>query len=303
MRKHAAWPPGAALALRAKFIQKNYVFTYNNYDNPGMERLIQFARRPVVRYGIAGREVGGHTGTRHLQGYFEFDRPVRLDWIKREAGVAALHLEIAKGSQEQNIEYCSKEGDIAFEHGDRRRGGQGARSDLLEVKEMLDSGESMRSVAESHFGSFCRHHKAFRLYRELRQEERAWRTQVVWLWGPTGTGKSWRAMEEARNLCPGSVCRIADQTLKWFEPYAGHKGVVLDDFTGDCKLELVLRLFDRYPEMVPIKGGFVPWVPRIVWVTSNFSPNQLWRGNGEVQHAALERRIDEIIYMQDRFIQ
>lgn len=116
----------------------------------------------------------------------------------------------------------------------------------------------------------------FETYERLRAGRRQWRTQVVWLWGSTGSGKSRRAWDEANNLCQGSVASVADSSLKWFEPYAGHKGAIFDDFDGSAPLPLLLRLFDRYPMDVAIKGEFVSWVPRIVWVTSNYHPRHFY---------------------------
>ncbi len=96
----------------------------------------------------------------------------------------------------------------------------------------------------------------------------------MWIYGPTGSGKSRRAHRESEALCPGSVLWLPDQSLRWFDGYNGHKGLVLDDFTGDAELPFLLRLLDRYPLKVPIKGGFMEFVGRIVWITSNFSPGQ-----------------------------
>ncbi len=62
---------------------RRWCFTINNPpegDNPldlnGIEH---------IRYGIYQRE-RGENGTEHLQGYIEFDTPMRLDRIKRLEG-------------------------------------------------------------------------------------------------------------------------------------------------------------------------------------------------------------------------
>ena len=52
---------------------------------------------------------------------------------------------------------------------------------------------------------------------------------------------------------------------------------------------MFLRLTDRYPMRVPIKGGFVDWVPVRIWITANYGPDILYN-----RDPAVLRRIDEI---------
>ncbi len=60
-------------------------------------------------YLVYGREVGDE-GTPHLQGYVQFLRKLRLSGVRRLH--AKAHWEVAKGSAKQNLEYCSKQGDV-----------------------------------------------------------------------------------------------------------------------------------------------------------------------------------------------
>jgi len=241
---------------------------------------------------LVGRELG-EGGTPHLQGYVEFTRPTRMEAVKTILGTRTAHLEIARGTPAQNKEYCNKENNILVDFGTTGRESQGTRTDLSAVKSVLDSGGSLRDVADLDFGAYVKYHRAFEAYARLRRNEpRDFRTQCVWAWGPTGSGKSRYANEESARLSGGDVAWIADPTLQWFEPYGGHKGVVLDDFDGRAPIAMLLRIIDRYSLLVPVKGGYVNWCPRIIWITSNFSPSELY-GN-ERQYDALRRRIDEV---------
>lgn len=275
---------------------RRWTFTLNNYTEDESKYIAELrAGEQHLRFLIAGIETG-ESGTRHLQGYLELTRPTRLAGVKRLLGTERVHLERAVATADQNITYCSKEGNLLVRVGTTGDGRQGSRTDLLAVKELLDSGATLGEVADRHFTQFVQYRRSFQAYVDLRRVPRSWRTQVSWVWGPTGSGKSRRVMQESQALSGGDVAWIADQTLQWFEPYGGHKGAVLDDFAGKAPLPLLLRLFDRYPMQVAIKGGFVQWSPRIVWVTSNFSPYELY--GHEVQFPALERRLDEIIHLE-----
>lgn len=276
---------------------RRWCFTINNYTGEHEQHLRGIPENPEhIRRIIAGREVGA-SGTPHIQGYVEFDRPTRLGAVKTAIGAGTAHVEVANGTAEQNEEYCSKENDIIIDYGSNGRRRQGQRSDLSEVKSVLDNGGGMRDVAQVNFGAFLRYQKGLEAYsRLLRSQPRDFVTQVVWFYGPTGTGKSRRAAEESMALSGGDVAWIGDQTLQWFEPYAGHKAAVIDDFDGRTPLSVLLRLFDRYPMLVPVKGSFVQWRPRIVWITSNFKPEDLYGAHD--QWSALQRRLTEVTLIE-----
>lgn len=284
-----------ARAVRAQVTR--WCFTINNYTEEHCERILSIPRDPRgVRYIVVGREVGA-SGTPHLQGYIEFSRSVRMATVQMAIGARGCHVEAAIGTAIQNKEYCTKENNVLIDWGSTGNERQGTRNDIRRVKELLDGGGSLRDVADMDFNAFCKYHRALGVYSQLRRAEpRNFRTQCVWIWGPTGSGKSMRANSESLALSGGDVAWIADPTLQWFEPYAGNKGVVLDDFDGRAPIALLLRLLDRYPMLVSIKGQFVNFCARIVWITSNFSPSELY-GN-ERQFDALRRRIDEVIHIE-----
>lgn len=82
-------------------------------------------------------------GTPHIQGYVRFKRTRDMASAKRLLCERA-HVEPARGSEEQNRVYCTKEGDDA-EHGeqgvyDAQAGKQGRRTDLETVAERIRLG-------------------------------------------------------------------------------------------------------------------------------------------------------------------
>lgn len=111
---------------------------------------------------------------------------------------------------------------------------------------------------------------------------------VTVLHGPTGSGKTRRAFEHDPELWsyPGSG---------WFDGYYGQATVLFDDFSGsEFKITFLLRLLDRYPMQVPVKGGFTWWAPEQIFITSNLSPDR-WYPNAHIEHVrALQRRFSEV---------
>lgn len=271
----------------------NWVFTLNNYTEEEVNAIDGSADSPEspFKYLIYGRELG-ESGTPHLQGYFQLCRKRRLGGVKKLPGLARAHFEPARGDVQSNRNYCSKEGNYR-EFG--RAVSPRERTDLSEVKDLLDAGGDIRAVAREHFETFIRYDRALEKYASFCSKPRKWRTQVVWFWGATGSGKSRLAHQEAEGLSNGDYCVLADNTLKWFHPYAGNRVVVLDDYAGEASITQLLRLWDPYPMQVPIKGGFVNWCPRIMYVTSNQSPMSIFRDAAQEHIKAVFRRIDLIV--------
>ena len=115
---------------------------------------------------------------------------------------------------------------------------------------------------------------------------RSWKTEVRVYVGPTGCGKTSSVVEEFPDVWfkPDGA---------WFDGYSGQPYVVFDDFHGerDCGISFpfLLRLLDRYRMVVPVKGAFANWVPRVIIITSNYSPEQWYPCEDP---APLLRRID-----------
>jgi hypothetical protein len=271
------------------FQAKDFCFTLNNYTEDELLGLKRLENEERICYLVCGCE-RGESGTPHLQGFVQFDRKISIAGIKKLFGSDRLHLEVRRGTPEQATEYCKKENDY-FEFGSIRTVGQGHRSDLTRVKTMLDEGRSLADVADEHFDAFIKYNRGFKLYLNIRVRPRNFQTQVIWLWGKTRSGKSRLAFEESDRMCNGSVCYMGDVSLTWYDPYAGERGVVLDDFDGSAPVVKLLRLLDRYPLRVPYKGSFVEFVARYVWITSNKSPRAMY--DHDDQWDALEARLRE----------
>lgn len=266
---------------------RRYCFTINNYT----EQELSYLRRldsGRVRYLVCGEEVG-ETGTRHLQGYVELLRPTRPGGVKKILGTDRAHIEVSAGSSEQNYEYCTKEGQF-FEVGDQRGGAQGKRTDLDEVTDIIRSGGSARDVLEHCGPAFIKYCRGIERAIYILASPREWPTGFIWRFGATGTGKSRDTHAESQALCPESVAWLGDVSLQWFDGWVpGSKGAVLDEFDGTAKLPLLLRILDRYPLKVPVKGGFLEWNCRILFITSQYAPEAYY--GGYEQFSALKRRI------------
>jgi hypothetical protein len=123
-------------------------FTVNNYTEEEYKELCQMGLElELCVYLVLGLEEG-EQGTPHIQGYIELVNKKTMGGVKRLPGLKRAHLEVSKGTAEQNTEYCSKE-DNTKVFGEPRR--QGARNDLEAVKKDIDDGLTMDEIMDKHF--------------------------------------------------------------------------------------------------------------------------------------------------------
>lgn len=108
-----------------------------------------------------------------------------------------------------------------------------------------------------------------RHYAILLMKAKYEKPQVVWIYGPTGTGKSALAFY----LCGEERFRKVGELL-WFDGYSGQPNVTFDDFRPEnCKWDFLLNLLDHYKvDDLPVKGGMAPWRPKLIVFTSPKHP-------------------------------
>ena len=107
--------------------------------------------------------------------------------------------------------------------------------------------------------------------------------------GTPGSGKTRSVYDKEPEVY---TVPIQQSNSVWFDGYQGQEAVLFDDFYGGIKYSNMLQLLDRYPIQVPIKGGYVNWRPKRIYITSN-KDIETWYGS---DIPALKRRINQIHY-------
>lgn len=180
-----------------------------------------------------------------------------------------------------------------FEAGNWQHGLKpGTRTDINVARDIVNTGGGMREVLE-HVNSYQGARMAQLLLTHM-EPTRNWKTKCYWFWGPTGKGKS----EMAWELCKEDKAFpwVNSNSLQWFDGYDRHTHVILDDFRGNqSTFSWILRLTDKYPLKVPIKGGFADWCPKVMFITAPDKPEICYEGQEDEKLDQLIRRIDEVI--------
>lgn len=171
---------------------------------------------------------------------------------------------------------------------------------MAAVKKTIDEGGSIIDVSQQHFGAFCRYRNSFRDYLLLNSTPRSSMPRISVLWGPTGTGKSFRAFSTGKDA--GSMFVLSRPSSRsgtlWFDGFARQKVLVIEEFYGWIRYDFLLRLLDKYPLNVEVKGSSVSFDCEHIIFTSNRS----WRSWYSLPDlSALERRLSketsEVFYM------
>lgn len=274
-----------------------FCFTINGYTAEVFEALSRIVLDEAKEYICYQKEVAPTTGQRHIQGYISFANARRFNAV-RTLIPGNPHIEIARGSAQANREYCSKEGGTDFtERGTIKR--QGERNDLNEVQKLCAQGASIREICDEHPEVYIKYSTGITRMLGVYSKKRDFKSEVYWMFGPTGSGKSYTA---ARMAGPNAYHKMGGN--KWWDHYDNNESVVINDFRRDlCTFSELLRLFDRYPHRVEGKGTSMEFVSKTIYVTCPKDPREAWRGddgNEREDIGQLLRRIEHVIEFTER---
>ena len=203
------------------------------------------------------------------------------------------HIEIARGSECSNIKYCSKletrvDGEEPHTFGIPAEETRGRRSDLIDLIESVTNGGSLEVIAEKHPSSFIRYNRGIRDLISVRMKVRSEMPKFVFITGPPGVGKSKEAFDTE------SV--YSKPRGQWWDGYSQQKRIVFDDYRpSDYPTEELLRVIDRYPMRVPIKGGYIELNSPEIYITSNLTFEQCFTADANALRSRLDRGNGKII--------
>lgn len=293
----------------------NWCFTINNPVIDDIKGLEELACKNQLRMLIMCLEKGD-SDTLHYQGYLELHHTKGLNVMKKY--LPRAHLEKRRGTKNQAVKYCLKDQDIdnklCNDVGFHTIGitetippiynilyyqsegyllknylnpivnGNTKNANLLKMKELIEKGATDQELAEIDFPTWLRNHKGLREYRLLKAEPRDHEVTTIVIQGPTGTGKSKWAKENYPNA-------YWKQRSQWWDGYTNQETIILDEFYGWLPFDLILRLCDRYPLLLEVKGGQVHCVAKTIIFTTNSLPSSWYKAT--TYWKAFERRVSE----------
>lgn len=293
---------------------RKWQITINNPEDKGFttEKIREVIESVnSIQYAVWSFEVGGETGTRHVHIFLYSVNPLRFSKILKEFNGG--HFEMAKGTVKQNREYVLKEGKWRndpkgdtridgeqYEYGEQpREVGQGTRTDLHRMYDMIKEGKSNFEIIEEnpeYITYIEKIEKArFEIIREKYRKE--WRTlDVTYIWGDTGIGKTRGVMEKYGY---DKVYRVTNYQHP-FDGYQGEDVIVFEEFRDSLKIEDMLKYLDGYPCVLPCRFVDKQACFTKVYILSNIDIKEQYRNirrEYPETFKAFERRINRVVYM------
>lgn len=302
-----------------------WIFTLNHPLQSEVDTLTQCQ---VIHRMIAVLEKGSLTETVHYQGLLQLSQPRALSYLHNL--IPRAHWEIRRGTMEQALNYVLKTLDLdkmsgnsvntsmdvtylgnggvldgAMTYGLNAvicKGLEGSYADIIsefqgkslkpvkerlaEIQIKLLDGGTEEEISIDHFEEWVKYGKRFKDFKMLHTKMRDFKTTVMVIQGPTGTGKSKYCIDEH----PGAYWKTRDQ---WWDGYELQETIILDEFYGWLQFDVLLRLTDRYPFQVEVKGGKVNFTAKKIIFTTNNDPRSWYPKIKEANWKAFCRRVEE----------
>jgi len=265
---------------------RGFVFTLNNYTQKHEADLAVIE----CTYIFYGRETAPTTGTPHLQGYIVFKNQRYQNAVSK---LFPWWIQTARGQPDQVTNYNRKDGDF-YERGDKPQ----SKAEIGDDEKARWDGYR-KSALEGDFNAipsdiYTRYQTSFkRMRREDVPPPLDLATQEnygIWIYGPTGTGKSHHARTHYSPLYLKDI-------NKWWDGYEGHKNVLIDELAPEhapYMMHFLKRWADKWTFSAEYKGGRSVIRPEKIIVTSNYSIDQVFEKASDVDLQALKRRFLEI---------
>lgn len=290
---------------------RKWLLTINNplekgYTHEMLKSLLAKTKQCI--YWCMSDEIGNDTQTFHTHIYIACSSAVRFGVLfKRFEGA---HLDVAKGSSEDNRNYVFKSGkwstdkkaetnipDSHEEWGELPVERQGKRNDLDALYDMIREGMDNCEILEicpEYLMSIDKIEKCRQtLQNKENKSKRRLDMHVTYIYGASGTGKTRYVMD---TFGDDKVYRITDYKHP-FDEYEGEDVILFDEFRNDIPLKQMLQYLDVYSLRLPCRYANKQAQYTKVFIISNISLKEQYtdiqRNEIESWHAFL-RRINEV---------
>lgn len=216
---------------------KNWCFTANNYEDEAVARQLEKLKKDEdIQWCIMGKETAPTTGTPHIQGAVVFTKRYRKKQLWKRFDYR-FHWEQMFGTPEQSKTYCSKEDKNPYERGimpeaPSKSGGKATKEKWDDIRKKAEMGKFNDIPSKI----WIRYHSSLKAIRAeaLKDDnmedvtDKDIKKHFLWLWGPTGTGKSHTARRIAKEIAPDEEPYMKDLN-KWWGNYKCQKVTLIEE--------------------------------------------------------------------------
>jgi len=241
----------------------------------------------IEEYVIAREE--HQDGNFHLHAFLKYEKKVQ--WTATRWDIDSYHGNYQQAKCWKAVQhYCKKGGQfiasIDTESAAQKRGKKNMHILTGDLQELVQSG----AISALQIPQALKARASWNLLGPpVDQPE----NRGIWIYGDPGIGKSHYVRTKEPSLFLKSQNR-------WWDGYKGEEAALIDDFDkrGECLDHYLKNWADRWAFTGEIKGYTVPINIKRLYITSNYTIEQLWPDD-PVLLEALQRRF-KVIHMTDR---
>ncbi len=265
MTSHAS---GNTIPSACVFKARSFLFTLNEVDKyESLKTLLTSLKS--MDYFLSAEEIAPTTGHKHMHIYVHFNNTYRLNQKIIKIGA---HIDICKGSPQQNINYVKKDGKVIDEIGEPPQQGGLRVKDLKE----LDNPDELDW-------------KVYHTWKKINEEKvndidiDEWKKdiEVYWIMGPSGIGKTERAKQIVRDNAEkyGTKVNIVKYTNTFWQGVGNAKIAIYDDFRDShMHPSEFINFIDYNIHTINIKGGEKRNEYNLIIITSVQDPHFIYPG-------------------------
>lgn len=270
-----------------------------------------------VQYACWCTEKGLKEKTEHFHLFLHFKSIVTADRLHGIFERGSWHSDKCRGTAQDNRNYIRKEGKYAEDEKSKtsiegsfrevgefveERKGQGKRSDLLDIMDMVRDGADNQDIEDSYPVQYFSMRSAINAYRSELQEREYFNRRrddlrVIYIYGSPGVGKT----SLIYDLYEFKDVYVVSDYAKAFDMYQGQKVLVLDEYNSDFKITALNQYIDVYPCQLPARYTNRVACYDTVYIVSNRPLKDQYfyiQSDFPLSYMAFLRRISCVIDMQ-----
>lgn len=237
----------------------------------------------------------------HIQGYVYFRNALSMgsygEAKREQVGIKGFlkcnhaHLEKARGTPQENKDYCTKEeGRIKGPWIFGVMPEQGKRNDAIEVFDLIKQGASNYEIVSQFPGYFMRYGHGIQAARNaLPPEGRKKHFSIIWLWGESGSQKTTWAWKQLKRLA--LTISISNENQTFINNYTNERVLFIDEFGGAIPGRIFNKICDQFNGCVDIKGSATILQHWLLIITSILPPVSYYTGTAHKDE--FDRRIEQ----------
>lgn len=255
-------------------------------------------------------EKGLKEETPHLHIFFCFNNAKIGTTIKKHFPTA--HIEFCRGSNIENRDYVFKSGkwEGNEKEGTRIEGmqyenrkipeekGQGKRSDLEYVKELIEQGKTPKDILDCNPNFYPMETYINKMFYNKRLDETPFQRTVKTIvhTGVTGSGKTYFATKLSREETYVGT-DYSNGCTALLDGYTAQKNLFLDEFRGQIPYNMLLTMLNGYTHDVHARYNNKYMLWDTVHITS-LIPMEQWYNPENIRdtYEQLQRRVDEVVF-------